>query len=915
MPENAHSQSDLPLEAPSLMALSAEIVAINAEHLLVLNKSFGPNGASSTAQASSSKFTHSFSRVVGLRDQAAEQSLIQHQTAIKHPNKTDALGFLPEPAANLVLKKMCDKWRRRENAMSPEEIDNAVQPFYDGAQCPVTSIDLTKLQVTDRILAALLVNHRNTLSSLNLCSTKGINAVGVCSLLQKSKVRLGTLRSLKLNSTDLLRVPKCRRYHPYVPAMEMESVGLDRALNALINNTPTLLNNDDNTRLPTYGADRRGRRNRVWTENFANELLADGAEMDEEKLRAIVEYDEAQIHSPPQFVQFCSELEHLYLVQGLSYNIEDETRPAFLARILAELKHLRTLDLSEWLLTDFTVLQKLENLTSLILYDIHNLEGSIDTLCKFYKLTGLDLSQSDRSSSGLYAQPVTALHKLVSSLPKLKYLDISGTNLTTLPSENDRPFRGAGTIDSDIPGLSYLKKPLKYLGIFNCESSSQYKNIPAEKISGDHGEDQVLTAMEMYLERPKTMQAVLNESYHLYRFGTNLSRQVEALHLVLKSMSLHLNNSNLQIAGSASMFYIIRSVKMNWSTRRRVIFALIDGMENHLDEQVMVRNCCLCLCQFDIPQDIMFGYGHVANLLVKVLETHSSDPLTQRIVVFLLNSMACHVEGVQKIEVGEFGAIEIILQQIARKLQSNQCDDVMDTAWSFLWNITDETPANCSRFLKAEGLTLFYRCYIKFPGQMELVRNMMGLIGNIAEVFDLRDQLMIDDYLKIFCTLLDNLSDGIEISYNSAGVLAHLVSDGDERWKTTKAKHSRSHVSDLIVRATELWDLNARRFINYRSFKPILGLLSQWHAVGSQQWAIWALANLTTTDRAKYCRFVVEEGGVELVEQLVNSSNSTNAIRNLAQTVLNNIEEWKRSDIEDNLDKQETTAENTNDSS
>uniref|UniRef100_A0A914I9L0 Uncharacterized protein n=1 Tax=Globodera rostochiensis TaxID=31243 RepID=A0A914I9L0_GLORO len=860
MPENAHSQSDRPLEAPSLLALSAEIVAINAEHLLVLNKRFGQTGSSSTTQPSSSKFTHSFSRVVGLRDQAAEQSLIQHQTAINQPNTAEPLGFLPETASNLVLHNLCDKWRRKDSAMSPEEIDNAMQPFYDGVQYPVTAIDLSNLQITDRILAALLVNQRNTLTSLNLCSTKGVNAVGVCSLLQKSKVRLANLRSLKLNSTDLLRVPKCRRYHPYVPALEMESVGLDRALNVLINNIPPAHHNDDIGRTAS-GSDRRGRRNRVWTENFTNELLVDEAD---------------EIHSPPQFVQFCTELEHLYLVQGLGFNIEDETRAAFLVRILAELKHVRTLDLSEWLLTDFTALQKLENLTTLILYDIHNLESSIDTLCQFETLRDLDLSQSDRSSSGMYTQPC---------------LDISGTNLTTSPSENDRPFRGAGTLDSDIPGLSFLKKPLKYLGIFNCESSSQYKSIPAEKISGDHGEDQV----------------VLNESYQLYRFGTNLHRQVEALHLVLKSMSLHLSNSNLQIAGSASMFYIIRTVKMNWYTRRKVIFALLSGMENHLDEQVMVRNCCLCLCQFDIPQDIMFNYGRVANLLVKVLETHSSDSLTQRIVVFLLNSMACHVEGGQKIEVGEIGAIEVILQQIARKLQANQCDDVMDTAWSFLWNITDETPANCDRFLKAEGLTLFLRCYTKFSTQVELVRNMMGLIGNIAEVYELRGKLMHDDYLKIFCSLLGNLSDGIEISYNSAGVLAHLVSDGDERWEAVNAEHSRRHVSDLIVQATEKWDLNARRYINYRSFKPILCLLPQWHADGSQQWAIWALANLTTTDRAKYCRFVVEEGGVELVKQLVKHPQSTREIRKLAQAVLDNIEEWKRSDDANHADQQETT--------
>lgn len=84
-------------------------------------------------------------------------------------------------------------------------------------------------------------------------------------------------------------------------------------------------------------------------------------------------------------------------------------------------------------------------------------------------------------------------------------------------------------------------------------------------------------------------------------------------------------------------------------------------MENHKEEQVMVRNCCLSLCQFEIPHEIMFNYGRVASLLVRVLETHNSDQLTQRIVVFLLNSMACHVEGDQKIEVGNIGAIEVFL--------------------------------------------------------------------------------------------------------------------------------------------------------------------------------------------------------------------------------------------------------------
>ena len=40
------------------------------------------------------------------------------------------------------------------------------------------------------------------------------------------------------------------------------------------------------------------------------------------------------------------------------------------------------------------------------------------------------------------------------------------------------------------------------------------------------------------------------------------------------------------------------------------------------------------------------------------------------------------------------------------------CDDVMETAWSAMWNVTDETPVNCERFLNAGGMFLFLKCKV-----------------------------------------------------------------------------------------------------------------------------------------------------------------------------------------------------------
>lgn len=50
-----------------------------------------------------------------------------------------------------------------------------------------------------------------------------------------------------------------------------------------------------------------------------------------------------------------------------------------------------------------------------------------------------------------------------------------------------------------------------------------------------------------------------------------------------------------------------------------------------------------------------------------------------------------------------------------------------------------------------------------FPDKEELLRNMMGLLGNVAEVAELRPQLMNTLFLDVFYDLLDSSSDGIEV--------------------------------------------------------------------------------------------------------------------------------------------------------
>ncbi len=56
--------------------------------------------------------------------------------------------------------------------------------------------------------------------------------------------------------------------------------------------------------------------------------------------------------------------------------------------------------------------------------------------------------------------------------------------------------------------------------------------------------------------------------------------------------------------------------------------------------------------------------------------------------IYLLNSLACQVDGDQKTIVGDLGAIDKMLSLIDSRLHRNICDEVMETAWSTMWNVT-----------------------------------------------------------------------------------------------------------------------------------------------------------------------------------------------------------------------------------
>lgn len=118
------------------------------------------------------------------------------------------------------------------------------------------------------------------------------------------------------------------------------------------------------------------------------------------------------------------------------------------------------------------------------------------------------------------------------------------------------------------------------------------------------------------------------------------------------------------------------------------------------------------------------------KILLHGVSDSEPDGFVQRIAIYLLNSLACLVDGRQKLFLGDLGAIGVnqlnlsfhiillirfrcpqtMLKLIYDRLTRKLFDDVMEVAWSTMWNVTDETAINCERFLDGRGMEYFLGC-------------------------------------------------------------------------------------------------------------------------------------------------------------------------------------------------------------
>jgi hypothetical protein len=70
--------------------------------------------------------------------------------------------------------------------------------------------------------------------------------------------------------------------------------------------------------------------------------------------------------------------------------------------------------------------------------------------------------------------------------------------------------------------------------------------------------------------------------------------------------------------------------------------------------------CCQFKCEYRVLLQQLFDYERLVHILLHIVSKMEQGGFVQRIGIYLLNLLACQVDGAQKQLLGDLGAISVI---------------------------------------------------------------------------------------------------------------------------------------------------------------------------------------------------------------------------------------------------------------
>ena len=127
----------------------------------------------------------------------------------------------------------------------------------------------------------------------------------------------------------------------------------------------------------------------------------------------------------------------------------------------------------------------------------------------------------------------------------------------------------------------------------------------------------------MCINYTANLQDGVTDAYEfLFRYDTCVDLH-QALDILLLAMERHRHERHIQICGSASLYYVVKSgrLRRDWNVKvkQRILTTLLNGMLTHREDPTVMRNGCLTLYQFQIPQDVLFDYERLVTIHILCL--------------------------------------------------------------------------------------------------------------------------------------------------------------------------------------------------------------------------------------------------------------------------------------------------------
>uniref|UniRef100_A0A8C6XU39 Zyg-11 family member A, cell cycle regulator n=1 Tax=Naja naja TaxID=35670 RepID=A0A8C6XU39_NAJNA len=544
---------------------------------------------------------------------------------------------------------------------------------------------------------------------------------------------------------------------------------------------------------------------------------------------------------------------------------------------VATLPRLESLNISNTSVTNISALLACRNcLKSLTMYSLKCLKMPttkfLDVIRELKYLVHLDISDNQHSGSEI----AFCLLRQKDILPNLVSLDISGNKSIT---------------DEAVEAFVRQRPRMHFIGLLGTAAgfTEFLSGQGSLKVSGGENEMQVLEALKRYNERPTFVKEAF---FHLFLQTCFMKiTKPEILKLVIIGMKNHPLDLAVQLTASACVLNLTRqglAAGVPVRLLSSVIQLLLKAMETFPEQRQLQKNCLLSLSSVRILQDVPFNRFVAAKFVVQWL-CNQENQHVQRIAVNVISILGLKLSDEQAAQLSAEFYIVKLLEIIEQKTNQTESDVTFHFTLRALWNLTDEAPTMCAHFMDHKGLDLFLEVLEIFSSDSSIQHKALGLLNNVAEVRELHPRLMQKDFVDHVSELLNSAE--IEVSYFSAGIMANLISRGEEAW-TLSQKLRRSLIEKLHSTLLK-WPTPECKMVAlpaYRSLKPFYPLLDCFTLPGVQIWAAWAILHVCCKTPAKYCAMLIEENGLQHLYNIKENDQSDPDVQYLITKILTYVE-------------------------